>query len=180
MKLRNWITAIVLLLLVAASVVGLLWTRELPPGDDAAAPSPGHRLLGRKAAAPQRQLVDVRPLQTARRMAALAGTPEEQSLAHEAEKVADHEVDLAFYDALRRVQDTPMKLSAEAKEIADRKAKAGQALKEDEENVKQLTRRLAAASDSQKDNLQTSSMSPKRSLNSIKTSLTTRRRIWSR
>jgi len=154
MKLRNWITAIVLLLLVAASVVGLLWTRELPPVDDAAAPAPGHRLLGRKAAAPQRQLVDLRPLQTARRMAALAGTPEEQTLAHEAEKVADHEVDLAFYDALRRVQDTPMKLSAEAKEIADRKGKAEQALKEDQENVKQLTRRLAAAPESQKDNLQ--------------------------
>ena len=30
MKLRHWITAIVLLLLVAASVVGILWTRELP------------------------------------------------------------------------------------------------------------------------------------------------------
>ena len=31
MKLRHWITAIVLLLLVAATVAGLLWTRELPP-----------------------------------------------------------------------------------------------------------------------------------------------------
>ncbi|HTT25225.1 MAG TPA: hypothetical protein VMG82_40295 [Candidatus Sulfotelmatobacter sp.] len=116
MKLRNWITAIVLLLLVAVAVVGLLWTRELPPpSDDAAAPTPGHRLLGRRAPAPQRQLVDVRPLQTAHRMAAMAGTPEEQSLAHEAEKVADHEVDLAFYDALRRAQDTPVKLSPEAR-----------------------------------------------------------------
>jgi small-conductance mechanosensitive channel len=156
MKLRNWITAILLLLLVAAAVVGLVWTRELPPpSDDAAVPAtPGHRLLGRKAAAPQRQLVDVHPLETARRMAALAGTPEEQALAHEAEKVADHEVDLAFYDALRRVQDTPVKLSPEAKEIADRKNKTEQALKEDQENVKQLTRRLAAAPESQKDNLQ--------------------------
>jgi small-conductance mechanosensitive channel len=156
MKLRNWITAILLVLLVGAATVGLVWTRELPPpSDDAAVPAaPGHRLLGRKAAAPQRQLVDVRPLETARRMAALAGTPEEQAMAHEAEKVADHEVDLAFYDALRRVQDTPVKLSPEAKEAADRKAKADQALKEDQENVKQLTRRLAAAPDSQKDNLQ--------------------------
>src|SRR5689334_7294395 len=147
MKLRNWITAILLVLLVGAATVGLVWTRELPPpSDDAAVPAaPGHRLLGRKAAAPQRQLVDVRPLETARRMAALAGTPEEQAIAHEAEKVADHEVDLAFYDALRRVQDTPLKLSPEAKEAADRKAKADQALKEDQENVKLLTRRLAAA-----------------------------------
>lgn len=147
-----------LLLLVAGAVFGLLWTRELPaPTDDAAvapAPAPGHRLLGRKAPAAQRQLVDVRPLQTAHRMAALAGTPEEQSFAHEAEKVADHEVDLAFYDTLRRVQETPVKLSPEAKEIADRKAKSEQALKDDQENVKQLTQKLAAAPESRKDNLQ--------------------------
>src|SRR5262249_62247450 len=114
--------------------------RELPPpSDDAAAPVPGHRLLGRKAAAPKRQLVDVHPLQTARRMAAFAGTPEEQALAHEAEKVADHEVDLAFYDALRRVQDTPMKLSAEAKGIADRKGQTEQPLKKNHQNTKQHT-----------------------------------------
>jgi len=143
----------VLLLLVAAAVVGLMWTRESPtPSDDATA-APGHRLMGHKApVAPQ--LVDVRPLQTAHRMAALAGTPEEQSLAHEAEKIADHEVDLAFYDALRRVQETPVKLSPEAKQIADRKAKAEQALKDDQENIKQLTQKLAAAPESRKDNLQ--------------------------
>src|SRR5215831_2472886 len=139
MKLRNWITAIVLLLLVAASVVGLLWTRELPPVDDAAAPAPGHRLLGRKAAAPQRQLVDLRPLQTARRMSTLAGTPEEQALAHEAEKIGDHEVDLAFLDALRRVRETPPKLTPEAKQIAERKSRAEQALQADQESVKNLT-----------------------------------------
>ena len=154
MKLRNWITAILLVLLVGAAVIGLVWTRELPPpSDDAAAPVAGHRFLARRAPA-QRQLVDVRPLQTARRMAALAGTPEEQALAHEAQKTADHEVDLAFYDALRRVQDTPVKLSSEAKEVAGRKAKAEQALKDDQENVKALTRKLAAAPESQKDNVQ--------------------------
>jgi small-conductance mechanosensitive channel len=154
MKVQHWITAIVLLLLLAAAAVGLLWTRELPMSSEEASATPGHRLLGRKAPVPQRQLVDVRPLQTARRMAALAGTAEEQALAHEAEKLADHEVDLSFYDALRRVQETPIKLSPEAKEIADRKAKAEQALKDDQDNVKQLTRKLATAPESQKDNLQ--------------------------
>jgi len=154
MKLRHWITAIVLVLLVAATVAGLLLTRELPPPSDDVTATPGHRLLGRKAPAPRRQLVDLRPVQTAQRMAALAATQEEQALAHEAEKVADHEVDLAFYDALRRVQETPVKLSPEAKEIADRRAKAEQALKDDQENVKLLTRKLAAAPESQKDNLE--------------------------
>jgi small-conductance mechanosensitive channel len=154
MKLRHWITAIVLLLFVAAAVAGLLWTRELPAPSEEAATTPGHRLLGLKASTPQRQLVDLRPLETARRMAALAGTQEEQALAHEAEKVGDHEVDLAFYDALRRVQETPAKLSPEAKEIADRKAKAEQAVKDDQENIKLLTRKVAAAPESKKDNLE--------------------------
>lgn len=154
MKLRHWFTAIVLLLLVAAAVAGLLWTRELPAPSDETAATPTHRVLGRKAPAQQRQLVDLRPLQTAHRMAALAGTQEEQALAHEAEKVGDHEVDLAFYDALRRVQETPAKLSPEAKEISDRKTKAEQAVKDDQENIKLLTRKVAAAPESQKDNLE--------------------------
>jgi len=155
MKMRHWITAIALLLLVGAAIVGLLGTRELPPpSDDTAAATPGHKLLGRKTSLPQRQLVDVHPLETARRVAAMAGTPQEQTLAHEAVKIADHEVDLAFFDALRRAQETSVKLSDEAKEIADRKAKAEQALKDDQESMKILGRRLAAAPESQKDNLQ--------------------------
>src|SRR5579863_3551173 len=153
MKLRQWITAMVLLLLVAAAIVGMVWTRALPVASDEAAAGASGKKAARKEAAP-RALVDQRPLQTARRMAAMAGTPEEQALAHEVEKVGDHEVDLSFFDALRTVEENPPPLSAEAKQIADRKAKAEQTLKEDQENIAQLTRRLAAAPDSQKENLQ--------------------------
>lgn len=153
MKLRDWITAIALLLLMAGATLGFFWTRELPSEDqDAATPSPIK--AGKKQPSSRRGLVDLRPLQTARRMASLAGTPEEQSLAHEAEKVGDHEVDLAFYDALRTAQENPPPLSPEAKAIAARKTKAQQTIKEDQENVTLLTRRLAAAPESQKDNLQ--------------------------
>ena len=87
-------------------------------------------------------------------MGALAGTPEEQALAHAAEKVGDHEVDLAFFDALRTAEQNPPPLSPEAKEIAARKAKAEQTVKEDQENITLLTRKLATAPESQKDNLQ--------------------------
>ncbi len=97
--------------------------------------------------------MDLRPLQTAQRISATA-TQEEQTLAHEAEKTADHEVDLAFFDALRTAQLNPPPLSPEAKEVADRKNKKQQALKEDQDNVAALTKRLAAAPESQKDNLQ--------------------------
>jgi small-conductance mechanosensitive channel len=95
-----------------------------------------------------------RPLQTARRMSALAATPEEQALAHEAEKLGDHEVDLAFLDRLREAEENPPALSPEAKKIDARKTKAEQTVKEDQENMAQLTRRLAASPESQKDNLQ--------------------------
>lgn len=146
--------AIVLLLLVAVAIVGLVQTRELPAPSDEASAAPGKTLTGRKPTTPARALVDQRPLQTARRMAATAGMPEEQALAHEAEKVADHEVDLSFFDALRMAELNPPPLSPEAKQIAARKAKAEQTVKDDQQNVALLTKKLAAAPDSQKDNVQ--------------------------
>jgi small-conductance mechanosensitive channel len=153
MKVRHWITAAVLLVLVAAAIAGLVWTRELPAANEEAAATAAKKAPGRKAVAP-RPLVDERPLQTARRMAALAGTPDEQLLAHQAEKVGDHEVDLAFYDALRTAEENPPPLSPEAKEISERKKKAEQALKDDQEGIAALTRKLAAAPEAQKETLQ--------------------------
>jgi small-conductance mechanosensitive channel len=156
MKLRHWITAVVLLVLMALSLVALLRTREqrqLAESDEPGK-SPAKRLLARSTPVAPRPLVDERPLQTARRMAATAATPEEQALARSAEKVGDHEVDLAFFDALRTAEDTPLQLSPEAKQILDRKNKAALALKEDQDNIAQLTRRLAAAPAQQKENLQ--------------------------
>jgi len=153
MKLRQWITGAVLLLLMAAAMVGLFWTRELPAQNEEAAAASGKK--GPKVQVPsQRRLVDLRPLQTARRMAALASTPEELALAHQAEKVGDHEVDLAFFDAIRTAQENPPPLSPEAKQIEARKAKMQQSLTEDQEKITGLTRKLAAAPESQKDNLQ--------------------------
>ena len=153
MKTIQWITAIVLLLLVSAAVVGLLWTRPLSVASDQTTTAPGKKLPAAKTSQ-QHSLVDQRPLDTARRMAALAGTPQEQALAHQAEKVGDHEVDLAFFDALRTAEQNPPALSLEARQIATRKTKAGLTLKEDQENIALLTRKLASAPESQKDNLQ--------------------------
>jgi small-conductance mechanosensitive channel len=153
MKLRHWITGIVLLVLMALAVVGLVRTREQKPAaEEESGKAPAKRLQARGAA--KRPLVDQRPLLTARRMAAMASTPEELALAHQAEKVGDHEVDLAFYDALRTAEDNPPPLSPETRQLEERKNKAALALKEDQESIAQLTRKLAAAPDSQKDNLQ--------------------------
>lgn len=115
MKLRQGIVASVLVLLMIVAVLGLLRTRPSAHAPDAEdlAKVPSKQLLP-GGATPPRPLVDQRPLQTARRMAATAATPEEQVLAHQAEKVADHEVDLAFFDALRTAEENPPKLSPEA------------------------------------------------------------------
>ncbi len=153
MKPRQWITAIVLLLLMAAAVLGLLWTRE-PAQTEESSTEPTKKALGRKGAVAQPPLIDLRPLQTAQRLAATAGTPEEQALAHAAEKAGDHEVDLTFFDRLREAQLNPPPLSPAAKEIAAHKAKMQQALKEDQDTVTLLTKKLAGAPESQKDNLQ--------------------------
>jgi small-conductance mechanosensitive channel len=156
MKLRNWITGILLLAMIALAIVGLVRTRpSIQPaeGEASTTVSSKHPSAG-KVAVPPRALVDERPLQTARRMAALASTPEEQALAHSAEKVADREVDLAFFDALRTAEDNPPKFTPETRALADRKSKAALVLKEDQENITSLTRKLAAAPESQKDNVQ--------------------------
>jgi small-conductance mechanosensitive channel len=163
MKVRQWITGIVLLALVAAAIVGVVWTRDSGPAENEVAgkgaagngaAGNGPAAAARRQVAAQRALVDQRPLQTARRLAAIAGTPEEQALAHEAEKTGDHEVDLAFFDALRTAEENPPALSPEAKALVERKNKAELAIKEDQESIAQLTRRLAAAPEAQKDNLQ--------------------------
>src|SRR5579871_2433741 len=153
MKVRHWITAIVLLALIAAAVIGFLRTREAQVVEEGTA-TEGKKLLRAKAQVAPRPLVDQRPLQTARRLSAAAGTPEEQALGHQAEKIADHEVDLAFFDAIRTAEQNPPPLSPQAKQISERKAKAEQTLKEDQESITLLTRKLATAPESQKDNLQ--------------------------
>ena len=155
MNVRHWITAIVLLLLIVAAAVGLLRTRQQASPADEAAILPGARKSKAvtKRAVPH-AVVDQRPLQTARRLSALAYTSEEKDLAHQAEQVADHEVDLAFFDAIRAAQQNPPPLTPALKRLADKKTQAQQAVKDDQDNINQLTRKLAAAPESRKENLQ--------------------------
>lgn len=155
MKRRHWITAGVLLLLVAAAVVGMLRTEQRQGTSDEVAAMPGTQAPARNSKQPAQHVwVDQRPLQTARRVGTLAYTQEEKDLAQQAEKVADHEVDLAFFDAFRGAQENPPPLTPALKELADRKNRLQQALAEDQANVSDLTKRVAAALESKKENLQ--------------------------
>jgi len=150
--IRHWTTAVVLLLLLAAAIVGMVRTRQRSGVSDQVAPQPGTSKGPQRVSA--RALVDQRPLQTARRVGALAYTEEEKDLAKQAEKVADHEVDLAFFDAFRTAQQNPPPLTPALKKLADKKTQAQQAVQEDQDSVNQLKRRLATVPESQKDNLQ--------------------------
>src|SRR6266498_158147 len=149
MKLRQWMTGIVLLALMALAVVGLVWTREPAAQNDE-----GAAAASKKANPPGTRRRLLRSLQTAQKLAGMAGTPEEQTLANEAEKIADHDVNLAFFDAVRTAQENPPPLSPEAKKIAERKASAQQTLKDDQDSIAQLTRKLSTAPAAQKDKLQ--------------------------
>ena len=140
MKTRVWMTPIVLSLLVAATALGLFWTREPPPAPEQAAPA-------KKAGTPSRpRQVDQRPLQTARRLAALARTPEEQAFARQAVRLANHEIDLAFAEALRQAVEEAPPLSPEAKERLAEKTRAEAEVAEDQASIRQLSAQIAQAS----------------------------------
>ena len=133
-----------LLSLAALAAVGWFWTREplAPATQEAAAPKQG----GLRRQAPRREwLVDQTPLLTARSLLPLAQTGEEQQLARQAERLANHEVDLAFADALRRAALAPAQASPELKALADAKTKAESQVEADRQVVQRLTQQLAGA-----------------------------------
>ena len=92
MTSRQWLTTVTLLALVAAAVLAWVATRET------GAPTAAVRIRAASTPAP---LVDESPLSSARALARLASGPEERQLADQITQFADHEVDLAFHDALR-------------------------------------------------------------------------------
>ena len=64
--------------------------------------------------------VDLRPWQTAHALAGLATTAEETEFAAQAERFADHEVDLAFASALRQAKLEQRSLTGEALALSQR------------------------------------------------------------
>jgi len=146
MKFRHWITAIALFVLVVATVVGVFLTND------------AERLLpartAKNAAANAAAIVDQRPLQTARKLSALASTPEELELARQALRLGDYEVDLAFADALREATEHPPEPTPEQRQMMTRTFKAEQVVKTDQEQIARLTHQLASATEAAKDELQ--------------------------
>ena len=107
-----------------------------------------------KAAITSTDLVDQSTYTTAQRLAQLAIAPEEQSLSQSALRIADHELDLAFTEALRDVEAHPPALNSDAAAIQARIAKSQTLLSSDQQRVTDLTAALAQAKADQKDKIQ--------------------------
>ncbi|WP_263373011.1 mechanosensitive ion channel family protein [Granulicella aggregans] len=106
-------------------------------------------------------LVDQRPWQTIQALAPLAVSAEEQSFAQEAERLADHEVDQAFAQALREASTQSKTMTPEAQALSVKVSQLEDEVKADKARVVALggdpkaktDTATAAASDSGNDDL---------------------------
>jgi hypothetical protein len=97
-------------------------------------------------------VVDQRPWQTAATLAALAQSAEENELAREAERLADHEVDQAFSQSLRQASLSKPNLSGKALALQQRVDELEETIKNDQARIASLsagagTRPAGAVSD---------------------------------
>jgi small-conductance mechanosensitive channel len=149
MHKARWITGAVLLV-----VVGLLALAIVSTGP-AAPPAGGERATGVAGGGPRRErLVDTRPVLTARRVAVLATTPEEAELARQAERLADHSVDLAFVEAMVDATESPPEPTPEIRELLAARTRAQEAVDAGHVRIQALEEQIAAAPRSDRQRLQ--------------------------
>ncbi len=136
--------AAVLVALLAAVAYGL-WTTS-PTANAVRA----QRAAAKAPAASAMPVIDQNTFLTAKRLARLATTAEEQPLAQAAVQLTDHELDLAFSAAIRHIEAHPPVLSPEAVQIEERLLNAQKEQEHDAQEVKRLTAALAQAADADK------------------------------
>ena len=142
LRSRQWLVTFGLLLLIGLAICGLVWTR-----DSHVAVSPRIK----PAAQAQHPTVDQSALQIARKIAPLASTPDERVLAQDALRLADHEVDLAFANALREAAEAPQEPSPETRELHQRMEEAEAKVKIAQDRLATLTKQVEAAKGDEKD-----------------------------
>ena len=148
MKWQRWVITGALLALVLGTGAAYLATREN---------SRPKAKTGSKAGAAQVAevpVVDERPLPTARALAALAITADEQRMAQGAARIADHEVDLAFADALRQAAELQPAQDPKSRDLYLKMQQAQTALTDVLSRVEQVKAKIATAKPSEKDALQ--------------------------
>jgi small-conductance mechanosensitive channel len=143
MKWLKWGITLALLALVLGTCAAYYATRESSrPSAKTAASDAG-----------QNPLVDERPLPTARGLASLAISPEEQRLSQEAVRIADHEVDLAFADALRQAAEHQTDQDPKNRDLHLKMQQAQAALADVQSRVEQLKAQISSAKPSEKEAL---------------------------
>ena len=175
MKTRHWILGTLLLALLGGAVAGFVSTAGSDPGANfrhpvfRRPPKPAKKAKGAKepkgakdakaakpqapAPAPVEPVVDEGPLRTARALGILATTPEELELARQAERLANHEVDLAFADAMREAAARTPQPTPELEDLQAEKDYMEDAVAADQRLLAQLTRQMAEATGDRKDAL---------------------------
>jgi small-conductance mechanosensitive channel len=148
MSVLQKVAAAVLVVLLAAVGYGL-WTTS-----PAASSVRAQRAAARTPAASAMPVIDQNTFLTAKRLARLATTAEEQPLAQSAVQLADHELDLAFSAEFRHIEAHPPVLSPEAAQIQERLQSAQKEQDSDAQEVKRLTAALAQAADAAKPAIQ--------------------------
>lgn len=98
-----------------------------------------------KGADASQGVVDQRPWLTAQTLAPLAISREERISAREAERLADHEVDQAFAQALRQASMEATSLTGEALAIQKKIQDEQQTVKEDQAEVDRLTAAVSSS-----------------------------------
>jgi small-conductance mechanosensitive channel len=145
MKISSRFAVVVLMALVVLSAIGLYLTGNGSRAKPAALRnSPGALSLG----------ADQQPLDTARQLATLAASEDEQRLAADALRLADHQVDLAFSSALRTASNQPTPQTPAIRAIQERIDRAQSEIDAGENRVNQLKAEAAKARDDRQADLQ--------------------------
>jgi small-conductance mechanosensitive channel len=138
------IFAITVVLLLGATVYGLIRT---------ARPASALRIIRSDSGTASASAVDQTPILTAEKLAKMATTADEQPFAEQALQTADKEMDLAYAAAERQLEENPVPLSPEAKQIEARLKQAEDDLAAADALVERLTAEEAKATGARKDEL---------------------------
>jgi small-conductance mechanosensitive channel len=147
MKLAQKLVLAILLTLLVAALAAVLITHNWARSAD-------QLKVNRSKANYSKDPVNVGALETARQLAPLAVSADEQELAQESLRLADKSVDFAFDAALRDAEENPAPLTDETRELTEHLKQARADVSTDEERVAQLTDQIAHARAGAKDALQ--------------------------
>ena len=137
------------MLFVAATIAGMLGTRDSGT-DTETSGEPVKKGVPRV----KERLVDTRLLLTARHLAVLATALEEQEYSSQALRLADHELDLALADSIRRAVENPPAPSPEIKSILVLRDKGQDAVEGDQQRIKAIEKQLAGAKEQDQESLE--------------------------